>query len=124
MSYQSTKIKCKLHIKCSPKIALRVINSSPNLVLYAKKKSRPPLNEPHKRQRLLWARIHMCCTLQWHSVIFSDEKKFNLDGPDDFAYYWHDLRKEKKYFNKRHNGGGSVMVWAAIGCYGKTIFVL
>lgn len=44
-------------------------------------------------------------------VIFSDEKKFNLDGPDGFNGYWRDLRKEEKFFSKRNFGGGSLMVW-------------
>lgn len=46
-------------------------------------------------------------------MIFSDEKKFNLDGPDGIQYYWRDLRKEPKYFSKRNFGGGSLMVWGA-----------
>ena len=52
---------------------------------------------------------------EWHKVIFSDEKKWNLDGPDDFPCYWHDLRKESLYYCKQRAGGGSVMIWACFG---------
>jgi len=55
---------------------------------------------------------------EWRHVIFSDEKKFNLDGPDGFQYYWHDLRKEPQYCSKRQAGGGSLMVWGAVGYRG------
>ena len=51
----------------------------------------------------------------WTRTIFSDEKKFNLDGPDGFQDYWHDLRKEKQIFSTRHFCGSSVMVWGAFG---------
>ena len=56
----------------------------------------------------------------WHCVIFSDEKKFNLDGPDGWRYYWHDLRDEQTILAKRHSGGGSIMVWAAFSWSGKS----
>lgn len=52
-------------------------------------------------------------------VIFSDEKKFNLDGPDGFNGYWRDLRKEPQYFSKRNFGGGSLMVWGAFSSKGR-----
>jgi transposase len=52
-------------------------------------------------------------------VIFSDEKKFNLDGPDGLNSYWRDLRKEPRYFSRRNYGGGSVMVWGAFSALGK-----
>ncbi|GBO31685.1 hypothetical protein AVEN_166392-1 [Araneus ventricosus] len=67
--------------------------------------SRPPLTEVHKRLRL---ETKECITMgkKW-DVIFSDEKKFNLDGPDGFRYFWYDLRKEKEIFSKRTFGGGS-----------------
>lgn len=56
---------------------------------------------------------------EWNKVIFSDEKKVNLDGPDGFRYYFHDLRKEEKFLSKRKMGGGSIMVWAPIGFLNK-----
>lgn len=52
-------------------------------------------------------------------MIWSDEKKFNLDGPDGYRYYWHDLRKEERYFSKRVQGGGGVMVWGAFCARGS-----
>jgi hypothetical protein len=48
------------------------------------------------------------------------KKKFNLDGPDGFSYYWHDLRNEKLFFSKRTQGGGSVMIWGGFSLKGKT----
>lgn len=59
----------------------------------------------------------MSWTCQWHNVVFSDEKKFNLDGPDGYSYYFHDLRKEEIILSRRHSGGGSVMMWGAISYY-------
>ncbi|CAF4956375.1 unnamed protein product [Rotaria magnacalcarata] len=48
------------------------------------------------------------------------KKKFNLDDPDGFSYYWHDLRKEEEIFSTRPPGGGSVMIWASFGWGGKS----
>ncbi|KMQ81987.1 hypothetical protein RF55_24576 [Lasius niger] len=59
-------------------------------------------------------------TDEWLSVLFSDEKKFNLDGPDGWAYYWHDIRKEPQTFFSRQQGGGSLMVWGAFSYNGTT----
>ena len=49
-------------------------------------------------------------------------KKFNLDGPDGFQYYFHDIRKETMSAIRRQMGGGSVMVWADIGYFGMSDF--
>lgn len=52
-------------------------------------------------------------------TIFSDEKKFNLDGPDGFNGYWRDLRKDEQYFSTRNFGGGSCMTWIGFSASGK-----
>ena len=58
---------------------------------------------------------------QWKNVIWSEENKFNLDGPDDFVYYLHDLRKEKLVQSMKHTGGGSVMILTCFNFHGKSI---
>lgn len=97
----------------------RVLRRNEHLV-YKKKKTQPRLTELHKRKRMEWAKEHMTWKEQWLQVVFSDEKKFNLDGPDGWAYYWRDLRNEESIFSKRQCGGGSLMVWAGFGSAGRT----
>lgn len=52
-------------------------------------------------------------------VVFADEKKWNLDGPDGYHSYWHDIRREPHYFSTRPFGGGSVMTWIGFSRSGK-----
>lgn len=51
-------------------------------------------------------------------MIWTDEKKFSLDGPDGNRFYWHDLRKDPLIFSRRNCGGGSIMVWAGFSSHG------
>jgi hypothetical protein len=73
--------------------------------------------------RISWSKAHLHWLQEWYQVIFSDEKKFNLDGPDGWAYYWHDIRKNEVNFSTRQNDGGSVMVWACFGAFGQFALV-
>ena len=83
----------------------QIFSSTPYLQ-YKKRKPRPALTKTHVDTRLSWGQGKASWTEGWHSVVFSDEKKFNLDGSDDNQFYWHDLRKEEEYFSKRPSGGG------------------
>ena len=84
---------------------------------YSKRAKKPPLTLEHRHARLDFAKEHMSWIKEWRSVLFSDEKKFNLDGSDGFYYYWHDLRDEKEVKMDR---GGGVMIWAGISASGTT----
>jgi len=54
-------------------------------------------------------------------VIFSNEKKFNLDGPDGVQYYWEDLsNNEHQEYSEQRNGGGGFMVWGCFSSKGKS----
>ena len=53
-------------------------------------------------------------------VVFSDEKKFNLGGPDCYSSYWHDLRHKDPPRLNRNFGGDSAMCWAAFSSSSKT----
>ena len=96
-----------------------MLTPSPNLA-YEKRKPAPKLTAAHKEFWLGFGREHSDMGRDWKLVIFSDEKKINLDGPDGFQYYWHDLRKGKEILSERKFGGGSVMVWGAFSWKGKS----
>ena len=71
-----------------------------NTLDYQKKKSTLLLDSD---RRLQWAKQHMTWNLE-SKVVWSDEKRFNLDGPGGCLYYWHDLKKEKVFSTIRNMG--------------------
>jgi len=84
--YSVPQIKSAMNLKQHKQTIWRTINKSPNLV-FTKRVRKPALKPHHIEARLKWAQEHMTWDQQWRTVIFSDEKKFNLDGPDGFRYY-------------------------------------
>ena len=62
----------------------------------------------HIEERKTFCKKYMA--QKWVKIWFVDEKKKNLDGPDGFKYYFHDLRKEPMMTSRRQNEGGSIMV--------------
>jgi transposase len=119
----SESIAIALDSKVSYSTVLRVLKSS-KFAKYAKKKPAPSLRPHHRKARIKFAVKYINKPGFWRRIVFSDEKKFNLDGPDGYRYYWYDVRQDPEIFSKRVCGGGSVMVWAAVNWHGKTEIVI
>ncbi|OWY94837.1 Transposase [Phytophthora megakarya] len=122
------------------------LKRSPNGVSYALKSSRKKEKKggrpPTLSDRQVWQIVRAaatgnfsaaelkaeykleCSEVVWPLIIFSDEKKFNLDGPDGFKNYWRDLRSPPRRCMRPQNGGGSLMVWGAFGVKGKSELVV
>ncbi len=115
----SSKIKHNLGLQFSAKTIRKVIKQS-GIIVYKKRQRKPVLSRDHRQRRVRRCERKLAWHTRFRRIVFSDEKKFNLDGPDGNCHYWHDIRKPELLHNKRHSGGGSVMIWAAIGYRGKT----
>lgn len=108
-----------LNLSVSKSTVVRALNNS-EIFKYKKRSCAPKLSEDHKNARVQFSKKMLRAHQNWHRIVFTDEKKFNLDGPDGWQYYWHDLRKEPESFYSRVQGGGSVMIWAGVSRAGKT----
>ncbi|RHY24375.1 hypothetical protein DYB36_011321 [Aphanomyces astaci] len=78
---------------------------------YKKRLAAPMMTPAHQKARVKWAKDAREWGRKFEDIIWSDEKKWNLDGPDGFSFYWADLTGRREQFSKRQNGGGGVMVW-------------
>lgn len=123
-AHSTSKIRNMAGVNASKSTVRRAILKCEHLQL-KKLAKKPPLNAARQLQRLQFAKDHMTWDVQrnlstndWRNVVFSDEKKFNLDGPDGYNYYFHDIRKEERFLSRHHSREGGVMVWAAISYFG------
>ncbi|XP_075169429.1 uncharacterized protein LOC142241530 [Haematobia irritans] len=79
-----------------------------------KLKVEPVLSQFHQTERLTFANSHVNWTENhWRRVVFQDERKFNLDGPDGFSYYFHDLRNYERTLSQRPRGN-SVYIYLVL----------
>ncbi|KAE9033868.1 hypothetical protein PR002_g8441 [Phytophthora rubi] len=111
----AAELKTELGLKASVRTVQRLLQRVDHLV-YTKMDRTLPLTAAHKAAQMEWAEEHILNPGIWKYTVFSDGKKFNLDGPDGFKYYWRDMRQPAQSFVRRQNGGGSVMVWGGIQC--------
>ncbi|XGW15013.1 hypothetical protein V3C99_000916 [Haemonchus contortus] len=109
----ANQIRARLSLNVSTSTVLRAIRRQ-IFLRRERMKLAPRLTRSHREARLEFARE--ISSRNWRKVIFSDEKKFNLGGPDGYVHYRRDLRST--IFAKRVFGGGTAMIWAAFSPYG------
>lgn len=113
------QIKRDLQLNISIETIRTILHNSPYMVRMVPQKI-PYLSKVNKNKRLKWCTSKLRWRRQWRKYIFSDEKKFCLDGPVVGRLVWGDVRKPRPIQPRRQGGGGSVTVWAAFGYHGKT----
>ncbi|PIC18805.1 hypothetical protein B9Z55_024569 [Caenorhabditis nigoni] len=115
-TYSARQIQSHLNLGVSAKTIVRVIHKCKFIVRRRMRKA-PFITIQHRQSRLAFAQKN--ARRDWSKIVWSDEKRFNYDGPDGNRAYWHDLRKDNLRFSRRNYKGGSVLVWACFGAKGR-----
>jgi hypothetical protein len=69
---------------------------------------------------MTFAEERLAGKFDFSTTVFSDEKKFLMDGPDGWNYYWAELgdNTAPDCFSKDYGRYRGVMVWMAISSHG------
>jgi hypothetical protein len=97
----------------------RVLHSNPRLIYGTCKKPRL-LSRAQKDERKVWCEDHIRNKTDWTKVVFVDEKRWTLDGPDGSTRTWYRRGEGAPARLRRMKGGGSIMVWGGFSATGKT----
>ena len=82
------------------------------IAVVKKAEKRPPLSELNQPKRVNWARKYL--KLDFSRVIFTDECRATLDGPDGWRRGWVMDANSVPYVMRRQQGGGGGHV---LGCH-------
>ena len=115
----SAQLHAQLALPCSVRTVRRILQRV-DWLEYTKMDNTLQLSPAHKEHRRVWVEEMLLRPYEWSTIVFSDEKKWNLDGTDGMQHYWRDMRKPARQTNRRQMGGGSVMVWGGFSAVGKT----
>jgi hypothetical protein len=115
------KLRSTYRIQASKATLSRVLRSLG--IPHRQMKKIPLLNAKQKKDRLAYAAAHCDPHFDWSNWIFSDEKKFNLDGPDGYHGYWHVVGLPPLVYSTNASSHKYVMVWGAISKSGQSPLV-
>ena len=89
----AVQLQCELKLPLKVRQIQKILQSCMYL-RYEKMPRAPHMTERHRLERVKWVKAGSeWGAMNWKKVIFSDEKKFNLDGLEGLAYYWHERRR-------------------------------
>lgn len=103
----TTKIIKNCNLDISKTTCWRELNKSGFKFSHIKKQVY--LEKKHKIKRMELITKWFSTNHNWGTTIFTDEKRFSLDGPDDWSTYI--APGEKMVRQKRQCDGGGLMVW-------------
>lgn len=91
-------------------------------IKWTKAEREPDLkDDDHRKARLNWSLDFLKFPLNdLKKIIFTDEKRFNLDGPDGLDFYYKVPGSKSQFKVKHQFGGGSIMIWAGMSYYGQS----
>ena len=97
----------------------RIMQHDKNIV-YDRAKKRRNISDQDKNSRLDWARQTQENPPDWDTIVFADEKRWSLDGPDGVHKSWIKKNEKRPTTWRRPAKGGSVMVWGGFSWCGTT----
>lgn len=106
-----SKIKKRLELEVTMPTIKRILNASPE-VKCNMEISAQLLTKIQRDERIKQATENLnFADDYWKGMVFQEEKKFNLDGLDGMNFYWNHVGNGETVFSRRHQGGGSLMLW-------------
>ena len=106
----STSVMAKAHVNLSSRTVMRFLKEDGFRYMNSKKEI--ILTKAQKAARVEICRKWLCEGAPNQNIIFTDEKRFCLDGPD-CSYSWQQPKSRRKQ-PMRQQGGGSVMIWGML----------